>query len=67
MAVERVLRFLVRVDGVINYGLVEAAVSLVPLFARRLAGTELPPTAISSLDEAFAAASWEATKAISGR
>jgi len=35
----------VRVDGVIR----------VPLFARRLAGTELPPNAISSLDEAYAA------------
>jgi len=32
----------VRVDGVIR----------VPLFARRLAGTELPPTAHSSGDEA---------------
>jgi hypothetical protein len=49
--------FFVRVDGVIR----------VPLFARRLAGTELPPTAISSLDQAFAAPGREATKAISGR
>jgi len=35
--------FFVRVDGVIR----------VPLFARRLAGTELPPNAISSDDEAY--------------